>query len=325
MRTISILIVAGLLMGCFSGLSFGSIAQEQKETINDLTGLTQPNIGDFDLSKETDGFFVENKGQWDSNLLFIGKTSFGNIGFGSDSIYFDIRNVEIPEQMNLYIENIPSDQIQDDFENVKISGHVIKYSFRGSNNIIPTGIDPLDHKCNYFYGNEPDKWVRGAQSFRSVVYKNLYDDIDLRYYFNKEGTKYEFILNPGSDPRDIMVEVEGHDSLSIAKDELSLQVSGKDILSDRDLISFYHDDHNDIIDSNFMKIDDNLYSFEFGEHEKDRIVIIDPLVFSTFTGTENIIGPSYTDLDPMSNINLFGYEYSMDIVEPREICHPLKW
>jgi len=313
MRMYTILIVSVLLIGCFTGISSGTSEKQSSDPILDLVDINQPAPVNPGLKKQVDGYFTENKGQWNSDLHFIGRTSFGYIGFGTDSIFFDLRKVEIQGNDNSYDEHILPDQISDEMDNVKISGHVVKYSFKGSNNIIPTGIDPMDHKCNYFYGNDPDKWVRGAQSFRSVVYKNLYDDIDLRYYFNKEGTKYDFILNPGSDPKNILVEIEGHDFLSVKNDELSIQVKGKEILADRDLISFYDNDNSNIIKSNFMEIGENLYSFEIGNYQKDRIVIIDPLVFSTFTGKEGEMGAIYSDLDPLGNINLFGHEVSMDM------------
>ncbi len=89
---------------------------------------------------------------------------------------------------------------------------------------------------------------------------------------------------PGSDSRNILVEVEGHESLSVEKYEMTVQVSGNDILSDSGLISFYQDDTNYIIDSNFKETDYNTFSFEVEEYNPERVLIIDPLVFSTFIG-----------------------------------------
>ena len=107
--------------------------------------------------------------------------------------------------------------------------------------------------------------------------------------------------------------MEGHESLSVEKYEMTVQVSGNYILSDSGLISFYQDDTNYIIDSNFKETDYNTFSFEVEEYNPERVLIIDPLVFSTFIGGEGEVAPRYSNIDSMGNINLYGSESSLDM------------
>ncbi|MDO9039595.1 MAG: hypothetical protein Q7U59_14740, partial [Lutibacter sp.] len=45
--------------------------------------------------------------------------------------------------------------------------------------------------------------VLNVPEFKKIVYSNLYNNIDLVYYYTDAGLKYDFIVKPGGDPTDI--------------------------------------------------------------------------------------------------------------------------
>ena len=66
---------------------------------------------------------------------------------------------------------------------------VIQFNFLNSNSITPIGFDRLPHKSNFFYGNDSSQWCTNVPNYASIVYENIYDNIDLKYYFNEKGVK----------------------------------------------------------------------------------------------------------------------------------------
>lgn len=105
-----------------------------------------------DISKALMGFFTENKGQWNNEIIFVGKTPFGRIGFGRESIYYElIKFHKVEETSNEVLNPEP-----------EIERYVIKQSFKNSNLVSPEGSDLLSHLTNYFYGNDPSKWIKGV-------------------------------------------------------------------------------------------------------------------------------------------------------------------
>ena len=236
----------------------------------------------FEIPEKTnDGIFTENLGQWDEEIYFNGDTSFGEIGLGKGCVYFNMREIIETDKV------IPGFERMDPFENIpheiEIKGHVVKYTFEDSNDVVPIGVGPRNHVNNYFYGNDPDEWITGARNFESVVYHGLYDNIDLKYYFSEKGPKYDLVLNPGSDPEDIRVKVEGHDTLDVNDGTLNIDIGNDMVIQDRDLATYYQNDR-EIIKTNFRLINENSFAYSLDKYDPDETVVIDPIIFSTFVG-----------------------------------------
>ena len=68
---------------------------EYDETI--ITKLSEPS--NIDIPKLNNGHFTENKGQWDSRLLFVANTNFGQIGLGKGCVYFNLREIIKSEEI----------------------------------------------------------------------------------------------------------------------------------------------------------------------------------------------------------------------------------
>ncbi len=113
-----------------------------------------------------------------------------------------------------------------DQERSSIEQIVFTAAFVGaSSDIEIVGEDMIDYKCNYFLDNDPSKWRTSVPSYASLLFKNLYHGIDLRYFDAGSGTMgYEFIAAPDADLRQIQVEYEGADEISV--DESGRQFRG---------------------------------------------------------------------------------------------------
>ncbi|MGA1819485.1 MAG: putative Ig domain-containing protein [Thermoplasmatota archaeon] len=229
------------------------------------------------------GFFMENIGQWDPSIRFVGETSFGHIGVGNDGVYFNIVNDPGKRSEGPNDLSRPTDDGLG-IEEQKASGHVLKYEFQGSNDLVPVGSQRTDHKVSFFLGNDPSRWVTDVPCYREVLIPDLWQNIDLRYYFGEKGPKYDLILSPGADPGLIGVKVLGAQDIGISKSMVSIQSLEGPVLSDSELKVHYDGNEEGIISSGFSNLGNGGFGFELGRYDKSRTVVIDPLIFSTFIG-----------------------------------------
>ncbi len=99
-------------------------------------------------------------------------------------------------------------------------------TFPGSNEVIPVAAQPRSARFNYFIGDDESKWASNVPSFGEVVYRNLYDGVDLHITgagargladeSNADGVlKYEFHVAPGADWSQIRIQYDGIESLCI--------------------------------------------------------------------------------------------------------------
>ncbi len=229
----------------------------------------------------TTGFFTENIGQWDENILFCSRTDFGFAFFERDGITYDLKK-----------EN-----------------HAVKVSFASFENSEPEGKFDLGFPSNYFFGKDPDAWVTGARSFERIEYKDVWPSIDIEYYFHPSGLKYDVIVGDDGDPENINLEVSGLESLDVRGDELVLHLGGSLSIMDKELKAF--NDQGEMKDVDFKLIGDRRYGFDL-EKQEGETVIIDPLVYSTvISGTMGTL-PADMKKDELNCTYLMGVSFSAD-------------
>jgi len=253
------------------------------------------------------GYFTENLGQWDGIISYSARTPFGRIGLGPGSVHFALFNGDTGQDNSGLID--PS-MTEDDTGSVK--GHVLRYDFNGGENCMPAGVGPLPHLTNYFIGNDPDRWVSGARSYREVVYQNVWEGIDIVYHFGKEGFKYDLLIAPGASVEDIRIGIEGHDSLFLDNGRSLTVQTGYCALMDEKLDVFYRDDPSEKIDSRFVIHSDRTFGFELSEYRSDRCIVIDPVVTSTYLGGSDSDKGLTVDIDREGNVIMGGCTSSVN-------------
>ncbi|UCG68918.1 MAG: SBBP repeat-containing protein [Thermoplasmata archaeon] len=239
----------------------------------------------FDLLETSLGHFTENLGQWKSHISFLAKSSFGYFALGPDGVFYYM--------------------IQEG------GGHVIKIAFQDAGELYPIGREDVGFDCNYFYRNDPTKWVRNARSYKEVLYKDVWPGIDILYYFTDGNLKYDLIVGEYSDPDVISFCIEGHFGLDIEDNGLKIFISDKIVMSDTNLVAFYK--NGATVPIQFKKISENTYGFEV-KKAKERTLIIDPVIFSTSTFLGGSGGDGALDIaiDDNNNIIILGVTGSND-------------
>lgn len=147
--------------------------------------------------------------------------------------------------------------------------------------------EPDAYYENYY--NIPGHYEEGILNVRSygkLVFKNVYPNIDWVLYSKGGKLKHEFVLHPGADFRNIVMEVNGASDLSVeATGELKLISPLSEIIEDKPFIP-----ENPEMECHFIshQVSDLQYELKYNipgiTEMKDQLTIDPGVVWSTFYG-----------------------------------------
>jgi gliding motility-associated-like protein len=169
-----------------------------------------------------------------------------------------------------------------------IRSHAYRVSFIGADEnsaVVPE--KQIETNASYFIDDDPSKWAANVPVYGAVVYKNIYPNIDIRYYSNYQQLKYDIIVHPGGDVSQIAMKYEGVDKLSIKNNELIVKTSVGDI---KELYPYSYTfdmtTGKKEVNCSYQLADKNTVRFKIGNYSKTSTLVIDPtLVFCSFTGS----------------------------------------
>jgi hypothetical protein len=133
----------------------------------------------------------------------------------------------------------------------------------------------------HFYTSEVP--VLDVKSFGTITYKNLYSGIDLKYYSSEGSLKYDYIVKPGADYKIIQFKVEGAQRITKNNDgSITLCTPIGNISEGKPKV--YQEGRQ--IEASW-KVNDNVLSFDVGDYDKRKKLVIDPLVLQWLFGYGN--------------------------------------
>ncbi|MGJ8661213.1 MAG: gliding motility-associated C-terminal domain-containing protein [Bacteroidota bacterium] len=233
---------------------------------------------DYNLDKHK--MLIENKGQWDDQILFQSKFQGGNLWVQQHKLLFHLQDFSAYQAAHANFKNkVPN---SDGYRQT-----VIHANFVGSNEVTEIEKEkPSEHYFNYFLGNDESKWARNVHSFHEVNLKQLYSGIDLKLIQTAEEMKYEFHVSPNSNPSQIKIQYKGQNSLKIdKKGELVIDTYLGKMFEKKPYAYQIVNGRIKEIPCEFKLKGDVIY-FELGSYRKDINLVIDPiLVFATYCGS----------------------------------------
>lgn len=226
--------------------------------------------------------FIENKGQWESNILY--KTIFwGGYAFlennGIMIVLSDNKGGckhDINQEHGIECED--NKQI--------IHNHAFKLKLLNSN--YPKTIIPQNKSKdynNYYIGNDKSKWTSEAYSYGEISYKEIYNNIDWLVYSKEGNIKHDFIIHKGGKVEDISLTYEGIDKISLHKNNIILQTSIGEIVEVKPFAYQEINGQKKEIEAEFI-LKDKIITYKVKDYNPSYDLIIDPeLIFSTYTGS----------------------------------------
>jgi hypothetical protein len=131
-------------------------------------------------------------------------------------------------------------------------------------------------RVNYYVGSDPSKWRENVATYARVRYSSVYPGIDLVYYGTQGRLEYDFDVAPGANPRDIRVEFDGAERVTLdERGNLHVAASGHEVVFDRP-VAYQRDDQRHIAAR--YQLHGRSVSFRVGPHDPHQMLVIDPVL-----------------------------------------------
>lgn len=229
--------------------------------------------------------FVENKGQWDSRVLYKAAVSNGDIFIRQGGItvvqYNPADMANVMQLLHERAPGIPGDKFL-------VRTHAFHVDFEGAS---PATKAVPEKKIaaynNYFSGSDPSKWAGGCEVFQVVTLKDVYPNVDVRYYTDNGFLKYDIIVKPGGDVSRIGLKYTGVDKLQVKNKELAISTSVGELKESAPFTFQAGLTGKAEVSSKYI-VKDNVVKFDVRNYDKSKSLVIDPLiVFCSFSGSSS--------------------------------------
>ena len=220
---------------------------------------------------------IPNAGQWPENILAKASADGINVWITGEGLVFDHYNIKPGLKSPGKFESNALDTI---------SGCAYMLSFSsGKNgskilNLNTDGETPTVH--NYFYDHRSNKAVR-VKSYREITVN--YQDFSLKLTIDNHKPRYDIILPPGANPGNLKIEFKGDGILDYSDNGSFKVVSGNEEYTHGALKAFQKSGNLlQTVECAPVIRDSKHLTFELGNYDETKELIIDPTVFSTFLG-----------------------------------------
>ena len=191
------------------------VAERRQGERSDTPGLTPeaPTRQTQEVYGKLPLYFIQNDGQMDERVKFYEKGNGHAIFFTDDGVYLSLQKVQDPN----------SETINSNFE-IRNPNYAIRNPKSAIVRLIPLGANKhpkivaeglQQGKVNYFIGNQPEGWRTNIPTYGAVVYKDIYDGIDIKFYGNNRQLEYDVIVRHSADPSQVRFAYEGIEDLRV--------------------------------------------------------------------------------------------------------------
>jgi gliding motility-associated-like protein len=226
--------------------------------------------------------FEENKGQWNTKVLYMTDFSGGRLFLEKNAFTYALYNPgEVSRVHDAWAENRHA-------ADTVLHCHSFKMNFVNANPDLNTNASgKISAYRNYFIGSDSAKWASYVALYSKVSFDDLYRGIDLNVYSSDNNLEYEFVVNPGTDPSVILMSYDGIDDISIENNSLYLKTSLSEITEYCPHVYQLIDGKYFEVKCNYVMNDKKQIAFNFPEaYNKKFPLIIDPVIIaSTYSGS----------------------------------------
>lgn len=163
--------------------------------------------------------------------------------------------------------------------------------FMDAKPVSPAGQERITGTFNYLLGSKSDDGLTGVETFQKVVYRELFQGIDLVFHITPAGLKYDYIVAPGADPRQIR-QVYGAvagpaPELALGADGALRIITGSAELRETAPYSYQLLEGEESKVRSWFSIRGHTVSYHLEPYDATRKLVIDPLIYSTYLGGDD--------------------------------------
>lgn len=241
--------------------------------------------------------FIENQGQFkadpslklDDQIRFAYDGSTEDVFFTPGKVILEIVKKSLPEQTEAEIAR-KKERKAKGFSNrqevleyrafnrrITFDKEILVSEWVGANadaELIPEKENSFKHTYMYKGTDRQEKVATLVNSYQKLIYKNLYDNIDVVYEIHPEtGYKYSVIVHPGGDLSKVKLKYSR--DLNLAADgTIRVQTKFGEII-DHAPLTFYEGSTGEIIKSEYL-VNGNEISFKVDNYDATKTLVVDP-------------------------------------------------
>lgn len=231
--------------------------------------------------------FIENKGQWDNQVLYAADIPGGRMFLTMAGITYAITDASAISNMFHHGEDEHAAARTMDNGNLIEIQRVDVTFLEANEKSRVTASKASSEYYNYFLGKDPTRWAERCTAFTEIIYEDLYPGIDLKLYSSNAGLKYDLILEKGADPSMIKIQYDGAQDIRLIDGEVHAFTKFNEITENKPFAYQIDKSGRSREVECHYKLVDNQITFEFpANHSSKQALVIDPaLIFSTFSGS----------------------------------------
>jgi gliding motility-associated-like protein len=235
-------------------------------------------------------YFIENRGQWDANVLFRTEVPGGFLFLKAHSlvyVFYDASKIAAQHGKKSVKQTGSRMAVAPDLNT--IAAHGVEVQFENAAKLVKhIPKNPVATQFSYFLGKDPGSWAGGVKGFEEVIYENVYDGIDMRIYMYQSTLKYEFLVHPHADASQIRLKYRGASGIALDEKGQAVIKTSLGQFKEAQPYSFQVLNKKTVdVSSQFVLTEGNTLSFAIPKgYNKSAPLTIDPeLIFSTYSGS----------------------------------------
>jgi len=222
--------------------------------------------------------FVENKGQWNSEVLFGVDLPEGKLYIKKNGLSYRLTNIKAEEKRHHHGHS--HGLRESSFSKVDLE-------FKDSNHFWVVPSKKHQEQYNFYLGSDPSKWAENCSVYDELLFKDVYREIDLRMYSGEGAIKYDWLVGEHADASKIIIKYSDATNIFL-EDECAFIVLKSASMMENKPVSYQTDENGDkiMIETSYALKDNELSYVLSKNYDPNKALVIDPeLVFSTFSGS----------------------------------------
>src|SRR4029077_14864272 len=247
--------------------------------------------------------FEKNQGQTDAQVKYMARGNGYTLFLTANDAVFSLHarpaaseSSAVPRTREFRAKNLtPRHNARED------STAVVRMHLAGGNSLAKVeGSDPVPGTANYFLGNDPSKWRSGVVRYARASYQNGYPGVAMAFHGAERELEFDFVVAPGASPAPIGFQFTGNRATKTDDSgNLIISSAAGDVLLHKPVAYQEQNGARQPVDARFVLKAHNRVSFELGNYDRSRELVIDPSVsyaYSTYlggSGTDDGIGIAF--------------------------------
>ncbi len=261
-------------------------------------------------------YFIENKGQVDAGVRFYERGAGHATFFTEDGVVLSLTKREgTPERAVTPGALLGEKKKKDE----KVTTEALRLSFVGALDTAKiTATEPMSGKVNYFRGNDRSEWRTNIPTYGVLTYKDVYKDIDIKFYGNNKNIEHDVIVRPGGDISQVKLVYKGIKGLKITEaGDLEVTLAHGKLIEKKPVTYQEIKGERVAIDGSYRLLEAKdgafTYGFTVASYDHTKEIVIDPvLAYSTYLGGSDDDEGTDIAVDIYGNIYVTGWTYSTD-------------